>query len=153
MHVRSLTLLTPSSLPRNPTSMFLPHQVLITLVASTLKIPNPVPPPYLHPALHPPIFLFLSLHPYPTCFPCGVPRPLQLWSPGDSSLTFPCAELFLPSPITVFLAALPRPSSLAVFPALSCHAFPCSPSLDNFCLSLVVFLSSCTCVTHPPVRA
>ncbi|KAG0691832.1 hypothetical protein DFH29DRAFT_975011, partial [Suillus ampliporus] len=26
----------------------------------------------------PPVFLFLSLHPYPTCFPCGVPRPLQL---------------------------------------------------------------------------
>ncbi|KAG0708352.1 hypothetical protein DFH29DRAFT_477987 [Suillus ampliporus] len=86
--------------------------------------------------LHPRVFLFLSLHPYPTCFPCGVPHPLWLWLPGDSSLTFPCAELFLPSPIAVFPAALSRPSSLAVFPALSCHAYPRSPSLDNVCLCL-----------------
>ncbi|KIK99594.1 hypothetical protein PAXRUDRAFT_131787 [Paxillus rubicundulus Ve08.2h10] len=37
-HARSLALFTPSSLPRNPTSAFLPHQVLITLVASSIKV-------------------------------------------------------------------------------------------------------------------
>ncbi|KAG0693177.1 hypothetical protein DFH29DRAFT_1084353 [Suillus ampliporus] len=41
LYVWSLTLFTPSSLPRKPTSAFLPHQVLITLVASTLKIDSP----------------------------------------------------------------------------------------------------------------
>ncbi|KAG0693175.1 hypothetical protein DFH29DRAFT_1084350 [Suillus ampliporus] len=41
LHVRSLTLFTPSSLPRKSTSVFLPLQVLITLVASTLKIDCP----------------------------------------------------------------------------------------------------------------
>ncbi|KAG0694505.1 hypothetical protein DFH29DRAFT_1006271 [Suillus ampliporus] len=41
LHARSLTLFTPSSLPRKPSSAFLPHQVLITLVASTLKIDCP----------------------------------------------------------------------------------------------------------------
>ncbi|KAG0705108.1 hypothetical protein DFH29DRAFT_908870 [Suillus ampliporus] len=40
-HARSLTLFTPSSLPRNPTSAFLPHQVLITLVASSLNVDCP----------------------------------------------------------------------------------------------------------------
>ncbi|KAF9243445.1 hypothetical protein BU15DRAFT_72118 [Melanogaster broomeanus] len=40
-HARSLALFTPSSLPRNPTSAFLPHQVLITLIASSLKVNCP----------------------------------------------------------------------------------------------------------------
>ncbi|KAG1845488.1 hypothetical protein DFJ58DRAFT_800837 [Suillus subalutaceus] len=38
---RSLTLFTPSSLHRKPSSAFLPHQVLITLVASSIKIDCP----------------------------------------------------------------------------------------------------------------
>jgi hypothetical protein len=37
-YARSLKLFTPSSLPRRPSSAFLPHQVLITLVASSLKL-------------------------------------------------------------------------------------------------------------------
>ncbi|KAF9223723.1 hypothetical protein BS17DRAFT_781107 [Gyrodon lividus] len=41
-HARSLALFTPSSLPRKPTSAFLPHQVLITLVASSMKVDSPV---------------------------------------------------------------------------------------------------------------
>ncbi|KAF8843717.1 hypothetical protein BDN67DRAFT_1008664 [Paxillus ammoniavirescens] len=40
-HARSLSLFTPSSLPRKPTSAFLPHQVLITLVASSMKVDCP----------------------------------------------------------------------------------------------------------------
>lgn len=40
-YARSLALFTPSSLPRKPSSAFLPHQVLITLVASSLKIDCP----------------------------------------------------------------------------------------------------------------
>ncbi|KAL4064361.1 hypothetical protein V8B97DRAFT_1870111 [Scleroderma yunnanense] len=40
-HTRSLSLFTPSSLPRKPTSAFLPHQVLITLMASSLKVNCP----------------------------------------------------------------------------------------------------------------
>ncbi|KIJ13409.1 hypothetical protein PAXINDRAFT_13747 [Paxillus involutus ATCC 200175] len=40
-HARSLILFTPSSLPRQPTSAFLPHQVLITLVASSMKVDCP----------------------------------------------------------------------------------------------------------------
>ncbi|KIJ66931.1 hypothetical protein HYDPIDRAFT_26348 [Hydnomerulius pinastri MD-312] len=40
-HARSLTLFTPSSLPRKPTSAFLPHQVLITLIASSMKVECP----------------------------------------------------------------------------------------------------------------
>ncbi|KAG1744284.1 hypothetical protein EDB19DRAFT_1696756 [Suillus lakei] len=42
LYARSLTLFTPSSLYRKPTSAFLPHQVLITLVASSLKIDCPI---------------------------------------------------------------------------------------------------------------
>ncbi|KAG1801091.1 uncharacterized protein BJ212DRAFT_1450118 [Suillus subaureus] len=38
LYARSLTLFTPSSLYRKPSSAFLPHQVLITLVASSIKI-------------------------------------------------------------------------------------------------------------------
>ncbi|KAG0696686.1 hypothetical protein DFH29DRAFT_1025125 [Suillus ampliporus] len=41
LYVWSLTLFTPSSLSRKSTSVFLPHQVLTTLVASTLKIDCP----------------------------------------------------------------------------------------------------------------
>lgn len=40
-HTRSLSLFAPSSLPRKPTSAFLPHQVLITLMASSLKVNCP----------------------------------------------------------------------------------------------------------------
>ena len=40
-HARSLRLFTPSSLPRKPSSAFLPHQVLITLLASSLKLDRP----------------------------------------------------------------------------------------------------------------
>lgn len=40
-HARSLSLFTPSSLPRRPSSAFLPHQVLITLAASSLKVNCP----------------------------------------------------------------------------------------------------------------
>ncbi|OAX42195.1 hypothetical protein K503DRAFT_734196 [Rhizopogon vinicolor AM-OR11-026] len=40
-YARSLALFTPSSLPRKPSSAFLPHQVLITLVASCLKLDCP----------------------------------------------------------------------------------------------------------------
>lgn len=40
-HVRSLALFTPSSLPRTPTSAFLPHQVLITHIASSIKVNCP----------------------------------------------------------------------------------------------------------------
>ncbi|KAH7884405.1 WD40-repeat-containing domain protein [Phlebopus sp. FC_14] len=40
-HARSLALFTPSLLPRKPTSAFLPHQVLITLVASSIKVECP----------------------------------------------------------------------------------------------------------------
>ena len=36
-HARSLALFTPSSLPRTPTSAFLPYQVLITHIGSSLK--------------------------------------------------------------------------------------------------------------------
>ncbi|KAG1825623.1 uncharacterized protein BJ212DRAFT_1443705 [Suillus subaureus] len=38
LYARSLALFTPSSLCRKPSSAFLPHQVLITLVASSIKI-------------------------------------------------------------------------------------------------------------------
>ncbi|KAG1764587.1 hypothetical protein EV702DRAFT_1153962 [Suillus placidus] len=41
LYARSLTLFTPSSLYRKPSSAFLPHQVLITLVASSIKIDCP----------------------------------------------------------------------------------------------------------------
>ncbi|KAG2140599.1 hypothetical protein DEU56DRAFT_870922 [Suillus clintonianus] len=41
LYARSLTLFTPSSLHRKPSTAFLPHQVLITLVASSLKIDCP----------------------------------------------------------------------------------------------------------------
>ncbi|KAG2339667.1 hypothetical protein BDR05DRAFT_938733 [Suillus weaverae] len=41
-HARSLTLFTPSSLYRKPSSAFLPHQVLVTLVASSIKIDCPI---------------------------------------------------------------------------------------------------------------
>jgi hypothetical protein len=40
-HARSLALFTPSSLPRTPTSAFLPHQVLITHIGSCLKVNCP----------------------------------------------------------------------------------------------------------------
>ncbi|KAH0833078.1 hypothetical protein J3R83DRAFT_12070 [Lanmaoa asiatica] len=40
-HARSLSLFTPSSLPRTPTSAFLPHQVLITHIASSIKVNCP----------------------------------------------------------------------------------------------------------------
>lgn len=40
-HARSLSLFTPSSLPRKPSSAFLPYQVLITLAASSLKVNCP----------------------------------------------------------------------------------------------------------------
>ncbi|KAG9315029.1 hypothetical protein JVU11DRAFT_4141 [Chiua virens] len=40
-HARSLALFTPSSLPRTPSSAFLPHQVLITQVASSIKVNCP----------------------------------------------------------------------------------------------------------------
>ena len=40
-YTRSLSFFTPSSLPRKPTSAFLPHQVLITLMASSLKVNCP----------------------------------------------------------------------------------------------------------------
>ncbi|KAG0691688.1 hypothetical protein DFH29DRAFT_1010464 [Suillus ampliporus] len=88
---------------------------------------NSVSPPYLHPALHPPRLPLPSLSTLtPACFPRSVPYLLWLWFPGASSLTFRCAELFLSSPIALFPAAPPRPSSLTVFPALSSsrHAFP-----------------------------
>jgi hypothetical protein len=42
LYARSLTLFTPSSLYRKPSSAFLPHQVLITLVASSIKIDCPI---------------------------------------------------------------------------------------------------------------
>ncbi|KAG1793608.1 uncharacterized protein HD556DRAFT_1432197 [Suillus plorans] len=38
LYARSLTLFTPSSLYRKPSSAFLPHQVVITLIASSIKI-------------------------------------------------------------------------------------------------------------------
>ncbi|KAG1737752.1 hypothetical protein EDB19DRAFT_1985045 [Suillus lakei] len=41
LYARSLTLFTPSSLPRKPSSAFLPHQILIALVASSLKVDCP----------------------------------------------------------------------------------------------------------------
>ncbi|KAG2151699.1 hypothetical protein BD769DRAFT_1658133 [Suillus cothurnatus] len=41
LYARSLALFTPSSLYRKPSSAFLPHQVLITLVASSIKIDCP----------------------------------------------------------------------------------------------------------------
>ncbi|KAG2741557.1 hypothetical protein P692DRAFT_20859272 [Suillus brevipes Sb2] len=41
LYARSLTLFTPSSLPRKPSSAFLPHQILVTLVASSLKVDCP----------------------------------------------------------------------------------------------------------------
>ncbi|KAG1884455.1 hypothetical protein F4604DRAFT_1733338 [Suillus subluteus] len=41
LHARSLALFTPSSRYRKPSSAFLPHQVLITLVASSIKIDCP----------------------------------------------------------------------------------------------------------------
>ncbi|KIK45377.1 hypothetical protein CY34DRAFT_801744 [Suillus luteus UH-Slu-Lm8-n1] len=41
LHARSLAFFTPSSLPRKPSSAFLPHQILITLVASSLKVDCP----------------------------------------------------------------------------------------------------------------
>jgi hypothetical protein len=42
LYARSLTLFTPSSLYRKSSSAFLPHQVLITLVASSIKIDCPI---------------------------------------------------------------------------------------------------------------
>lgn len=42
-HARSLALFTPSSLPRTPTSAFLPYQVLITHIGSSLKVNCPAP--------------------------------------------------------------------------------------------------------------
>ncbi|KAG2159022.1 uncharacterized protein EDB93DRAFT_1075588 [Suillus bovinus] len=41
LYARSLILFTPSSLYRKPSSAFLPHQVVITLVASSIKIDCP----------------------------------------------------------------------------------------------------------------
>ncbi|EIW84243.1 hypothetical protein CONPUDRAFT_28932, partial [Coniophora puteana RWD-64-598 SS2] len=41
LHTRSLDLFTPSSMQHHPRSSFLPHQVLVTLVASSLKIDTP----------------------------------------------------------------------------------------------------------------
>ena len=41
-HARSLALFTPSSLPRKPTSAFLPHQVLMTHIASSIKVDCPL---------------------------------------------------------------------------------------------------------------
>ncbi|KAG2068769.1 hypothetical protein BDR04DRAFT_1102664 [Suillus decipiens] len=41
LYTRSLALFTPSSLYRKPSSAFLPHQVLIALVASSIKIDCP----------------------------------------------------------------------------------------------------------------
>ncbi|KAG2138329.1 hypothetical protein DEU56DRAFT_912487 [Suillus clintonianus] len=41
LYARSLKLFTPSSLPRKPSSAFLPHQILITLVASSIKVDCP----------------------------------------------------------------------------------------------------------------
>ncbi|KAG1778037.1 hypothetical protein EV702DRAFT_1026955 [Suillus placidus] len=41
LYARSLTLFTPSSLYQKPSSAFLPHQVLVTLVASSIKIDCP----------------------------------------------------------------------------------------------------------------
>ncbi|KAG2060009.1 hypothetical protein BDR06DRAFT_1003061 [Suillus hirtellus] len=38
LYARSLTLFTPSSLYRKPSSAFLPHQVVITLIASSIKV-------------------------------------------------------------------------------------------------------------------
>lgn len=40
-HARSLALFTPSSLPRTPSSAFLPHQVLMTHIASSIKVNCP----------------------------------------------------------------------------------------------------------------
>ncbi|KAG8213268.1 hypothetical protein J3R82DRAFT_11740 [Butyriboletus roseoflavus] len=41
-HARSLALFTPSSTLRTPTSAFLPHQVLITHIASSMKVNCPI---------------------------------------------------------------------------------------------------------------
>jgi hypothetical protein len=38
LHTRSLNLFTPSSPPQKPLSMFLPHQVLTTLILSSIKL-------------------------------------------------------------------------------------------------------------------
>ncbi|KAG0692488.1 hypothetical protein DFH29DRAFT_817527, partial [Suillus ampliporus] len=80
LHARSLTLFTPSSLPRKPTSAFLLHQVLIILVASTLKIPNPVTPPSTISILLsiPRVFLILSLSTFTHLLPlhCSPPFPV-----------------------------------------------------------------------------
>lgn len=40
-HARSLALFTPSSLPRTPSSAFLPHQVLITHIVSSIQVNCP----------------------------------------------------------------------------------------------------------------
>lgn len=40
-HARSLALFTPSLLPRTPTSAFLPYQILITHIGSSLKVNCP----------------------------------------------------------------------------------------------------------------
>ena len=40
-HARSLALFTPSSLPRAPSSAFLPHQVLMTHIASSMQVNCP----------------------------------------------------------------------------------------------------------------
>ncbi|KAG1826647.1 hypothetical protein EV424DRAFT_1390283 [Suillus variegatus] len=41
LYARSLALFTPSSLYRKPSSAFLPHQIIITLIASSIKIDCP----------------------------------------------------------------------------------------------------------------